>query len=257
MHTFCEHTTRSVCAEMDVELTEFNGEADHVTCSWPIRQHWRSPPWCSDSKAARLTPCAANTQQPASAPACADTSDRRPTSPSPAQAHRCRSSSNTSTSRTAPTNTAGCASRQTEWTNPGLKAQACVQDSMSTTSCNVLGFRSETMPTCRSGSNRHADPIPRSRNRLSIFGSACRASVGGSAATTTKQTLIGQRQQVRGLPHRGRVGDTAGHQRLDEGRPLRSVASSANCGSRSSNADARAATFGFDGRPDKPYINRA
>jgi putative transposase len=30
MLTFCEHTMRTVCAELDVELVEFNGEADHV-----------------------------------------------------------------------------------------------------------------------------------------------------------------------------------------------------------------------------------
>jgi putative transposase len=28
--TFCGHTMRAVCAELDVELLEFNGEADHV-----------------------------------------------------------------------------------------------------------------------------------------------------------------------------------------------------------------------------------
>jgi putative transposase len=30
MLTFCEHTMRAVCAELDVELAEFNREADHV-----------------------------------------------------------------------------------------------------------------------------------------------------------------------------------------------------------------------------------
>ncbi|MGH3970225.1 MAG: IS200/IS605 family transposase [Mycobacterium sp.] len=30
MLTFCEHTMRTVCTEFDVELVEFNGEADHV-----------------------------------------------------------------------------------------------------------------------------------------------------------------------------------------------------------------------------------
>ncbi len=30
MLTFCEHTPHTVCAELDVELVEFNGEADHV-----------------------------------------------------------------------------------------------------------------------------------------------------------------------------------------------------------------------------------
>jgi putative transposase len=28
--TFCQHTMRVVCAELDVELVEFNGEPDHV-----------------------------------------------------------------------------------------------------------------------------------------------------------------------------------------------------------------------------------
>ena len=28
--TFCEHTLHAVCAELEVELVEFNGEADHV-----------------------------------------------------------------------------------------------------------------------------------------------------------------------------------------------------------------------------------
>ena len=30
MLTFCEHNLRAVCAELDVELVEFNGEPDHV-----------------------------------------------------------------------------------------------------------------------------------------------------------------------------------------------------------------------------------
>jgi REP element-mobilizing transposase RayT len=30
MLTFCEHTMRTVCAELNVELVEFNGETDHV-----------------------------------------------------------------------------------------------------------------------------------------------------------------------------------------------------------------------------------
>ena len=30
MLTFCEHTMRTVCADLDVELVEFNGETDHV-----------------------------------------------------------------------------------------------------------------------------------------------------------------------------------------------------------------------------------
>jgi putative transposase len=30
MLTYCEHTMRGVCVALDVELVEFNGEADHV-----------------------------------------------------------------------------------------------------------------------------------------------------------------------------------------------------------------------------------
>ena len=30
MLTFCEHTMRAVCADLDVELVEFTGEADHL-----------------------------------------------------------------------------------------------------------------------------------------------------------------------------------------------------------------------------------
>jgi putative transposase len=30
MLTFCEHTMRAVCTDLDAELVEFNGEADHV-----------------------------------------------------------------------------------------------------------------------------------------------------------------------------------------------------------------------------------
>ena len=30
MLTRCEHTMRTVCAELDVDLIEFNGEADHM-----------------------------------------------------------------------------------------------------------------------------------------------------------------------------------------------------------------------------------
>ncbi len=35
MLTFAETTMRTVCAELDVELVEFNGEADHVLVAYP------------------------------------------------------------------------------------------------------------------------------------------------------------------------------------------------------------------------------
>ena len=61
-------------------------------------------------------------------PACADTSGRRPTSPSPVVVHRCRSSSNTSTDNPARSNRRGSARRHTGWANPGLKSEACAQE---------------------------------------------------------------------------------------------------------------------------------
>ena len=57
MLTFTEHTMRAVCAELDAELVEFNGETDHVHLLIA------SPPTpaisgsgASGSKAALLTP---------------------------------------------------------------------------------------------------------------------------------------------------------------------------------------------------------
>ncbi len=42
MLTFCEHTMRGVCAELDVELVEFNGETDHVHLLVAYPPTWRS-----------------------------------------------------------------------------------------------------------------------------------------------------------------------------------------------------------------------
>jgi hypothetical protein len=49
MLTYCEHTMHAVCAELDVELVEFNGEADHVTC-WSQK--------CAVSRIGVATECA-------------------------------------------------------------------------------------------------------------------------------------------------------------------------------------------------------
>jgi hypothetical protein len=97
MLTFCEHTMGGVCADVNAELVEFNGEA---TCSlWRIHPQWRFPCWLNDSKAAPLTRSGASSPVCVSAPARAATSARPPTSPSLAEARRCRSSSNTSTDK--------------------------------------------------------------------------------------------------------------------------------------------------------------
>lgn len=92
MLTLAETTMRTVCAALDVELVEFNGEADHVHLLVANPQTLASRRWCTASKAARPTPFAGNSP----AHVCAATRGRRPTSPSPAAAHPDRSSSNTS-----------------------------------------------------------------------------------------------------------------------------------------------------------------
>jgi putative transposase len=85
MLTFCE-TTMPVRVELNDELIEFNGEADHVHVLVAY------PPNAGDldasAAAQRTHRCAANTPAPASVPACADTPGRRPTSPSTAEARR-------------------------------------------------------------------------------------------------------------------------------------------------------------------------
>jgi putative transposase len=92
---------RDGCAELNVELVEFNGEADHVHLLVAYPPTLAISTWCSDSKAAPLTRSGVNTPARASAPACANTSGPRPTSPSPAEAHHYRSSSNTPTDKPA------------------------------------------------------------------------------------------------------------------------------------------------------------
>jgi putative transposase len=74
MLTFCEHTMGGVCADVNAELVEFNGEA---TCSlWRIHPQWRFPCWLNDSKAAPLTRSGASSPVCVSAPARAATSAR-------------------------------------------------------------------------------------------------------------------------------------------------------------------------------------
>jgi putative transposase len=94
MLTFCENTMRAVCTELDVELVEFNGESDHVhlLVAYP-------PALAIATLVQRLKGRTAYavrreyTGRCVRRPACADTSGRRPTPRSPAEAHRCRSSS--------------------------------------------------------------------------------------------------------------------------------------------------------------------
>ena len=100
MLTFAENTMRTVCSELDAELVEFNGETDHVHLLVAY------PPTIGDlhpgtapQRPHRPRGATRIHRRAVSAPACADTSGRRPTSPSPAEAHHCPSSSNTSTAK--------------------------------------------------------------------------------------------------------------------------------------------------------------
>jgi len=68
MLTYCEHTMRAACADLDAELVEFNGETDHVHLLVSYPPHSRSPHSSSDSKAVPLTRYGANTPAPVSAP---------------------------------------------------------------------------------------------------------------------------------------------------------------------------------------------
>lgn len=54
MLTYCEHTIRAVCTDLDAELAECNGETGHVHLL-VTRPPWRSPSWFSDSKVAPPT----------------------------------------------------------------------------------------------------------------------------------------------------------------------------------------------------------
>jgi hypothetical protein len=127
MLIFAETTMRAVCAELAVELVEFNGDADHVHLLVAYPPRWQFPFWPNGSKAAPLTRSAANTPAFVSAPACADISGRRPTSPSPAAAHPYRSSSNTSTAKPDPYERRA-APGNTGWAHPAINGGACAQD---------------------------------------------------------------------------------------------------------------------------------
>jgi len=97
MLTLTENTTRMVCADLGVELVEFNGEADHVHLLVLY------PPTLAISVLAQRvkghTAYAVRREYTGVCvrARCEDISGRRPTSRSPAAAHRCRSSSNSST----------------------------------------------------------------------------------------------------------------------------------------------------------------
>ena len=93
---------RTVCAELDVELVEFNGEADHVhlLVAYP-------PTLAISVLVQRLKGRTAYAVRREFTGACVRARMRghlwsRPTSPSPAAAHPCRSSSSTSTDKHRP-----------------------------------------------------------------------------------------------------------------------------------------------------------
>jgi REP element-mobilizing transposase RayT len=68
MLTFCEQTIRSVCAESDVEMTEFNGEADRVHMLVASRPTLAISALVQRLKAAPPTRCIASTPTAKHAP---------------------------------------------------------------------------------------------------------------------------------------------------------------------------------------------
>ena len=97
MLTFCEHTRRSVCAELDVELAEFTGEADHVH---PLVAY--PPTLAISTLVQRLKGRTAHAVRRGYTGACIHTRMRGHLwSPSPAEGHPWPSSSNTSTAKPA------------------------------------------------------------------------------------------------------------------------------------------------------------
>jgi putative transposase len=95
MLTSCEHTMGDV--ELDVKLVEFNGETDHVHLLVAYPLTLAISVLVQRLKARTVYSVRGEFIGAVSAPAYADTPGRRPTSPSPAAAHRYPSSSNTST----------------------------------------------------------------------------------------------------------------------------------------------------------------
>lgn len=128
MLTHYEHTMRAVCNDLNAELVEFNSQADHVHLLAAYPPTLAISVRCSDSRAAPLTPCAANTPLPVSAPASADTSGHHPTSPYPAAAHHRRSSSNTSTDKPDHSDHRATPSNKPGWAHPATNGEACAQE---------------------------------------------------------------------------------------------------------------------------------
>ncbi|MDD4867382.1 MAG: transposase [Mycobacterium sp.] len=116
---------RTVCDQLDVELVEFNGETDHVHLLVAYRPPSRFPLSHNASKAAPPTRCHANSPVRVCAPACAATYGSRPTSPSPAAAHRCPSSSNTSTDKPDHSDRRAAPGDTRDGLTPAINGEAC------------------------------------------------------------------------------------------------------------------------------------
>ena len=77
-----------------------------------------------------------------------------------------------------------------------------------------------TMPTCKSGSSRHAERISRVESLFSIAGSPNFPIAGNSAATTTYGPEVGSRSRSAASQRLWRVGDPPREQRFDQRRPF-------------------------------------
>jgi REP element-mobilizing transposase RayT len=126
--TFCEHTIRAVCAELDAELVEFNGEADHVHLLVAYPSTLAISTLVQRLKGRTAYAVRREFTGACAPPACADTCGRPPTSPSRAEAHRYRSSSNTSTAKHAHFERRAAPGDKQDGLTHGLKPEACAQE---------------------------------------------------------------------------------------------------------------------------------
>jgi hypothetical protein len=158
---------RTAHTKLDTHLVEFNGPDDRVHLLIASTPTPRSPVWCRGSTAAPGTRCGATTPVSVSAPACAHTFARRPTSPS--LQRRTTVNHQAIHPRTSPTTiNAGLRPRRTGWAKPGLTSEACAQE-----------FRSWFIYAARRPGCPYRFRQPASWNAIAVVkgSSSCRSSI--------------------------------------------------------------------------------
>lgn len=122
----CEEVMRSVCADFETELVEFNGERDHVHLLVQYPPKVALSKLVGSLKGSPLDACARSSPTTSVSTCGARTSGHRPTSPHHAEAHRSASSRNTSRTRSGQTDRHDRTQRMRFL--PGVNAQGSSQD---------------------------------------------------------------------------------------------------------------------------------